>query len=195
VGDLVTYFSYCDVTKDFTTPLDRVMTALSKAISTAEERTNRTFRKGDYTEVLYVYPNNRVYPAATPIASVQTGQGAFRIEGDALWIGWFDPYPVVNVGEVGGIGGFPPQATVTYTGGYEDGALPQELNDAICAVAWRRTHPVVLEGLPVGAGSPHVGDVGFTSSGALAAISPNIETATAQVFKKYARPSVRAWHR
>lgn len=186
---------YYRVTGDNAASPSDVIDALADAVEDAQNRTNRQFGYGQYTELLYVYPNNRVYPSAVPVADVVTGRGQFRVEGNAIWIGWFDPYPVVNVGEVGGVGGFPPQATVTYFGGYQPGEMPIDLRDAICSIAYRRIHPVLTPGLPVGATSPHVGDVGYGTSGSISAVSPSVDESVEAVLARHARRQVRPFHR
>lgn len=110
---------------------------------------------GTWKETLYVYKDGKVYPSATPIVAVTVPAGQTMIEGNGVWIGWQNNYPLIAGYGYGG-GSFPPQANIVYTGGYQPAgttggvtpAVPMKLRDAICWVAYRMLHPIVLPGVP-----------------------------------------------
>lgn len=174
---------YQRITGDATTGTDDVEQALLDAEQAVAEHLGRitatgraAIAYGTYTEPLVVYRNGRVYPAATPIDTVQTPASA-RVDGNAVDVG----------GSVGtwNLFGSDPAIQVTYTGGWQaagvaDGPtapLPVAIVRAICQVAWRGTHPVQFPGVPAGAGSISVGDVsisGATAGARSASLTANL---------------------
>jgi hypothetical protein len=192
---------YLQVTKDSASDNADVTQALADAQQYVQDRTKRVLPYGTWKETCYVYSDGKVYPSATPLDSVVEPQAESSIQGAGIWVGWWNPYPAV-VGYNGGINttSFPPQADITYTGGYQpDGTtdgptppLPYELVRAICWIAWRSLYPAVLPNVPAGANSVHVGDVGYSSPKALPT-GALTDDALELVLYRYTRKDVRAW--
>lgn len=159
-SSLVVPADYQRVTGDTTTAVPQVTAALDEALGLVQDEIGRTLVFGTYRETLLVYKNGCVYPTATPISTVVAPNvDAVSIQGAAIYLGYWNPAPAVTYGEFNA--GVPPQSTVTYSGGFTADTLPAKLLRAICRVAFNSCHPAPLVGVPAGATSVHVGDVGY----------------------------------
>jgi hypothetical protein len=143
-----------------------VLAALARAQSRAEELTERTFDKAEYTESLPVDQGGYVWPSAYPVASVSlpvgatVGDGAISIKANVT--SWQDAVsdllPAVTVTAAR------PRALVTYIGGYDATTkAPTGLADAICELAHRYLNPADMSTIPAGAAS--ISATGQSASG------------------------------
>jgi len=148
---------YRTVTKDTTSVDADIIQALVDATRLAEDVCNRTLGQATYSENLRVYRDGKVYPTATPLVGIVSPVSAgVLIQGAGIYLGTFHSTPMVTV--AGFSGAIPPQTTVVYVGGYTQATLPVTLARALARIAWHMLHPVVLDGVPAGATSVHVGD-------------------------------------
>lgn len=192
-SSLVTPADYAWITLDTTSTTPAVTGALSDALGLVQDYTGRQLVHGTYTETLRIYRNSCVYPTATPIDSVSSPNvDLVSIQGAGVFIGYFDPTPVVNYGDWGAA--IPPQAKITYVGGYTDATLPMKLKRALCRIAYNILHPAVLTGVPGGVNSVHVGDVGYAAAGSqpLRTMDPLDDGVRADL-KGYRHPQVLGW--
>lgn len=160
--------TYRRLTGDSMDPTD----ALDEAQGIVEDRTFRTLTYGEHTDLkLRIYSDGKVYPSATPIAAVSSPAiGTDSIQGYAVFVGYFWPNPIVNTGYWNTP--IPPEVDLTYTGGYHPVGtadadivteiIPVSLQRLICRIAYNILHPSTLAGVPAGATSVHVGDVGYS---------------------------------
>jgi len=191
---------YVRWTGDTTSNPSDVTAALADAEAAVDEHCHRTFAYGSYTETLYIYPDGKVYPSATPLVAVTNPAGQWSIQGAGVWIGWWDPYPILANTYSSAQGGYPPQTTITYTGGYQaygittgpTPGLPVKVARAIAQLAWKSVHPIQLPNLPGNVNSVHVGDVGYSGTKPLT-VGELIDDAMAQTLSGFVRRDVRAW--
>lgn len=151
----VTVDGYRVHTGDRTTAATVVTGALVEAEELLVEELRRDLAWGSRTEKLRIYPDGAVYPSAWPITTA-----ALPIAGRALLGAAPDATPFVGVyGDV-----TVNLATVTYTGGFDDGThsepLPRALAHAIYDLA-RALASDMAPG-PAGATQVRVGDVAIT---------------------------------
>jgi hypothetical protein len=182
-----------------------VMVALADAQDEFLRRTGRKIELGTYTEVLPVYEDGRVYPAATPVTSVldpaEASHDEFSIViaaafdtlafGDSSWpgtyparygaYGGYQPYPADVL--VGTDRRPPPGLrTVVYTGGYAP--APSDVMRCVCEMASHALHPDFGSGLPAGTTSVTLGDQSITGRfDASSAFPPSVT----RVIAKYTR--------
>lgn len=190
VGPLVTPTDYTAVTGGTCVQAD-----LDEAIVLIEQHLTRTLAYGNYKERLYVNRQGYAYPTATPLdPAAATNPASSSVQGDGIWIGYFTPLPDLPVFS----GVVPPQADVTYFGGYQPygnntgptPALPPLLRRCICKVAWFTLNPAQLAGLPGGSKSSSI--AGVSVSGELSSMvisDPQLR----RDLRGYRRPEVRAW--
>lgn len=114
-----------------------------------EGRTRRHFDSGTYTETLPVLADGKVYPSAVPLVSA-TGYSATQVGPTWIQVGISDSWRGDEV-------------TVTYIGGYDEDAMPPELQLLVAQIA-RRLLPasVPAAAVPAGATSVKVGDVSYS---------------------------------
>lgn len=198
---LVSADDYARETRDSASQSSDITDALTGALAAVDEHCRRKFAYAEYTETLYVYPDGKVYPTNTPLASVSSPANipSTGLQGAGIYLGVFLPVPaMINSGDWNAA--VPPQASVTYMGGYQpygttDGAtdaLPWSLMRAVCRIAYLTLHPVALPGMPAGAKSASVG--GLTISGDLSpfiAIDPSI----GRDLNRYIKRQARGWQR
>lgn len=200
VADLVVVADYQRETQDDSTAEVTVTAALREALLMLDERCKRHFAHGTYTETLYVYRDGKVYPTNTPIETViDPAVAPVSIQGAGVYLGVFLPFPAtVNPGDWNQA--VPPQANVTYTGGYQPygttggptAAFPATLMRAVCRIAYLLTHPVALQGLPAGVKSANVGAVSLSGDlSAFEAFDPGITRA----IRPYVKRQARGWQR
>jgi len=199
---LIHVADYQWVTKDTTSVDADVERALDEALELVEDDTHRKLAYAQHTETLYVYRNGMVYPTNSPVASVSspTNLASTAIQGAGVYLGVNIPTPaIVNAGDWQAA--VPPQAAVTYMGGFQpwgttDGPTPQlpmTLARVLCRVSFLILHPsTVLSGVPVGAKSASVGDVSI--SGVLDAFIV-VDPSIGRDLKPYRKRQVRAWQR
>lgn len=199
MAQLVDVATYRRVTNDTAGADPAVTTALTDAQQLAGEHCHRDFAYGSHTETLYVNRNGLVYPANTPIATITdpANLAPTAIQGAGVYLGYFLPVPaMVNAGDWNAA--VPPQAAITYTGGYQpigttDGPTPQipgRLARILCRIAYLILHPVVLDGLPVGVKSASVNGVSVSGSfEQLAAVDPSLRAD----LQPYRHRQARGW--
>ncbi len=181
--------TYRTVTKDTTSADADIIQALADATRLAEDVCNRTLGQATYSESLRVYRDGKVYPTATPLVSVMSPVSAgVLIQGAGIHLGTSFTAPMVTVAGFGGA--IPPQTTVVYVGGYTAATLPVTLGRALARIAWHMLHPVILDGVPAGATSVHVGDTSV--SGTLTAIAATDAGIVADL-GPYIRRQVLGW--
>lgn len=197
---LVDATHYARWTGDTTNAGAELAEALMDAQQQADQLCNRVFAYGQYKETLYIYQDGKIYPSATPLVSVDNPSGQSSIQGVGVWVGWWDPYPILANTYSSFVGGYPPQTTITYTGGYQPYGtstgptppIPGKVARVIAQLAWKTLHPVELPDVPAGVNSVHVGDVGFSGPKPLtpgAMVDPAVEAGLAD----YVVRRVRAW--
>lgn len=200
---LVTPTDYQRVTGD-AGGADQSQPALNDALQLIQDYLGRQLVYGQYTETLKVYRNNTIYPSATPITSVISPSLALvSIQGAGLYIGYYNPAPVVDYGDWNAA--IPPQSTIVYTGGFGPGAegtvfpsgftatpLPHKLYRALCMTAFNVLHPAALAGIPGGVNSVHVGDIGYSGTGPLRNFEA-LDDAVIRLIKGFRHPHVMGW--
>lgn len=198
---LVTSVDYYRETGDTTADETTVTTLLTGALAGIDEYCHRSFAYNTYTEALYVYHDGKVYPTNTPLDTVTTpaNLASTAIQGAGVYLGVFLPTPAyINSGSWQAA--VPPQASVTYTGGYQPygttsgptAALPWSVMRAVCRITYLALHPVALPGMPSGAKNASVG--GLSISGDL---SPFIamDASIKRDLKPYRKRQARGWQR
>lgn len=198
---LVDASAYLRFTGDRASAGTDVTLALTDALAAVDEHCNRTFAYGTYTETLYVYPDGKVYPSATPLVEVINPAGQANIQGAGVWIGWWDPFPVLAATAWSAQAGYPPQTTLTYSGGYQpygvtDGPTPQvpvKIARVVAQLAYKGLHPLQLPDVPAGVNSVHVGDVGYSGPRTIEITGDLIDDAMEAVLAGFVRRPVRAW--
>jgi hypothetical protein len=184
---LINPVDYQRVTGDTTTEVPDLDAALSDAISLVQDEIGRVLTYGSYVETLRVYSDGKVYPSATPLAAViAPNLDQISIQGASIYLGYWNPSPLIEW-----FNAVPPQATVTYTGGYTAATLPVKLRNAIIRTAFNICHPSPLVGVPAGATSVHVADVGY-SGGTLRALDPLDDGIKADL-RGFRNPRFRGW--
>lgn len=145
---LVSLATYRSLTGDLDSYDGKVSECLLLAQSEIERLTSRKFEEGQYTEALPVHLA-RVYPSATPIASVSSPSGS-TIEGTAIVVGetWLTGYSQV----------------VVYIGGYDEDEVPLELQRLVAELARRLVTMDTAFVAPIGATSVKVGDISITGT-------------------------------
>lgn len=186
---LVAWDFYVTVTSDTDSDGNTVGMALARAQTRAEQWCRRPFGYGQYTETLYVYPDGCASPTVTPLAAVQAPSDVVP-QGDRVFLGYLTPNPIVLAG--GFTGAYPPQTEITYTGGWTASTLPEDLAEAICRIAFRMLHPVVLVGVPAGVTSAAVGDVHLQAPGPLDGFQV-LDRSVLLILGRYRRRQVRGW--
>jgi hypothetical protein len=153
---IVDWETYKDLTGDVFTEQAKAERNLARAQQRAEEMTGRKFDRAEYTEALTVDEAGRVWPSATPVASVSVPITA-TVGDDALSIAtgtvtWADAV-------AGTLPAYPaqvarPRVLVTYVGGYDAVTpSPTGLVAAICELAHRYNFPADMTTVPAGATS------------------------------------------
>jgi hypothetical protein len=186
IDPLVSVAKYRQVTSDTSTPADQIEDAIAEATELACQHCNRTFAYGHYTETLYVNRLAMSYPSAIPIAQVD-GPLSARIQGAGVLMGWF---PVVMIPFWTGV--IPPQAALTYWGGYTADTIPPRLARAIAKIAWFTLHPVTLEGLAGGATSASVSGV-TTSAKEMLSSMILMDPQLRRDLDRFMRETARGW--
>lgn len=185
---LVSATTYIEITGDGDAAGD-LDAALARAQARAERECRRPFSYGQYSETVFVYPDGCASPSVTPLASIDSPADTF-LQGNRVFLGYLTPSPYLIGGEW--TNAFPPQAAITYTGGWTADTLPEDLAEAICRIGFRMLHPVLLPQIPAGATSAAVGDVHLQSAVPLDGFAV-IDGGTAQVLQRYRRRQVRGW--
>lgn len=164
-SSLVSIEDYLRITQDTSAQSDTdLQPALDEALGLIQDNISRVLVYGTYVETLRIYKNGAVYPSATPLAAVVSpALPAGCIQGAAIYMGMFNPAPIINYGY--GMGAITPQATITYTGGFTSATLPIKLKRALCRAAFNILNPSQLTGLPGGVNRVQVGDVGYSAAG------------------------------
>lgn len=192
---LISVRVYRRITGDTDSGVSAIIEALDDALNYAQDECRRDFVYGQRTETLDIYRNATVYPRATPVASVSdpsTGllrDGGIYLGGSARF--WPD-----------GLTPLPPQATVTYAGGYQpygsglDPEIPIKLVRVLCRIAYLALHPnsIIGQGVPVGAKSASVGDVSVTGDlSGFVVTDPSIERDLKRFERRKAVQLTRSW--
>lgn len=153
---ICTVDDYQRITGDTATAPADVEQYITEAQEFIESETDKRFSSAQRTETLYVYPDGRVYPHATPVTAVASPAGAV--------------FTTVAIGAGAGLldaGVWPdrcsrPTRSVTYTGGYADGQAPAALVRLIARVAQSLKPSGALAGLPAGITSVNFGSQSYT---------------------------------
>ena len=156
-GDLmlVTIDEYRQLTGDLTTAAAVASAAIDEAIELVEDATRRQLEAKVRTEVVMIWPDRRVYPKAIPIITAPAG---VTLDPDGFAMRDVSPDDVSFGGFV--THGAPPQATITYTGGYTTTTLPAALRRIIVQLARAITRDP--SPIPAGAVSVRLGDASIT---------------------------------
>jgi hypothetical protein len=166
--------------------------ALQEAQELAESYLNRSLSEGARTETLYLYSDGTVFPSAPPIASVSDPAGA-EVRGNGVFVGGWGLSPSSGVTWAS-----PPQAEVTYVGGYTSATLPAGLRKALCWAAYDLLHEssglAGLSNLPAGVTSVSVGDVAISAGGSSGRGAGTL-TASSGALSERARKMLRPWRR
>lgn len=157
---MITVDRYRALTGDTTSGDVEATDAITDATGLLEEFLDRPLTYGERTEAMRPDRTGRLWPKATPVATVDDG---YTIDGLAVTSGsTFFPVPSF-VGTVTSI-------EVTYTGGWADArldeedqegpALPTCLQRDLASVAYRLLHPTITTaaGIVPGANSVRLGD-------------------------------------
>lgn len=171
----VTVAGYRLQTGDHTSDGVAVTGALVEAEDMLVEELRRHLALESREDTFHIYPDGRIYPDAWPIVS---NTGNLVIEGRALlgatadvttFVGYFPDCP-------------PNRATVTWTGGYDDGTNSQRLPVTLRHAIYDLARALVTDAspIPVGALSASVGDASVTfgpggsGSGDIDALVPDL---------------------
>lgn len=155
MASLVTVARYQLITLDTTSAASAVSAALETAEDTVEEYLRRPLPSASREETVRFSRDGRLYPAATPVLSVEDGltivPGSRAVAGASPDGGpwWPDIYDST----------YPAAATITYTGGFTATTLPRIIENAIAWLAHQMLHVDDLVSVPAGATSARVGDV------------------------------------
>jgi hypothetical protein len=162
---IATLKDYRRITKDMTSYDGDILIELTAAQNYVEDFTERKFESATRAETLYQYSDGKVYPSATPIISVDTPVDA-TIIGNAIStfvyafpdpiINWHSMYTISNVYSLSR----PERPTidVVYTGGYEEGQIPEDIIRIVCKIANLSLNTSLIQ-VPAGATSIKTGDV------------------------------------
>lgn len=152
---IVTLAEYRTITKDTVTPDADATGAITEAQELVEAYLKRPLDAAVRTEQCLVYPKNRLYPLATPIASVTSPGGGSIVNGEYIrgvavipaLLEWDETSPGFNY------------VSVTYTGGYTSITAPRPLKRAVAELACAIAQSSIPGGqYPVGATSVSLGD-------------------------------------
>jgi len=149
---LVSEATYRRLTGDTATSSAAVVAALADAQAALQDALHRPLVSAVRTEVVKVWPDGLVYPAAQPVTVVPAGA---LVDGGAVRGGW--------VTDALGV------TTLTYTGGWTSATIPMPLVQAICSEARELLSPAVTA--LVGARKYAVGDVSVERDSAVGEIS------------------------
>lgn len=183
--DAVTVAGYRLWTGDQATDAAAVSGSLVEAERMLEEDLRRHLALEERTDDFVIYPDGRIYPDAWPITDA-----ALTIEGRAL----LGATPDVTT-FVGYFPDRPTRATVTWTGGYDDGTasapLPVALAHGIYDLA--RALAADTTAVPVGATAVSVGDVSVTfgsssGSGDVDSLVPGLSNRLARFRNRWVGP-------
>lgn len=159
---------YREITGDITSEDSVVDAELAYAQQDLEERTDRLYESATRTESLLLDREGYVYPKALPVVSVSIPTQS-AVDGNRVLIG-----SLVNISNSADT-----RVSVTYVGGYAEGAFPIGLVELVAAMAYQRLHRIT--DLPLGVTSVKVGDVAYSGK--------NLRDVNADYIKK----GIRSW--
>lgn len=204
----LTIAQYRAVTGDVDTPNTLASARIEEAEAMVEEYLGRTLSYGEQTETLRVGRLGMVYPTRTPVASIPADVSYEIYDTWTIWNAETDPEPwtgwtwwnqetdaaaVVVPSYPGPYAARAPGATVTYTGGYQEGQLPRGLRRYIALLAYALRAPAVASAIPAGATSVSLGDAsvsfgdGFAQGDEMESLVPGITNA----LRPYMHPGKR----